>query len=192
MAMNQRFCNGMIHVIKKGDNLYQLSRMYRIPLALILRANPYVDVYNLQPGQEICIPMSRSFRGRGSSPGQRPADGGREEDQTAVREDSMDGSMNNSVNNSLNNNSMDSDNNDMAERARQEQIEDAIEEARANSQDEQEESADRGEDYCCDGTKSLGQILEESQCELSEFLEQNDLGHIIIAADVVIHLPKKV
>ena len=57
--MRQRFCNGMIHVIKKGDNLYQLSRKYRVPLALILRANPYVDVYNLQPGQEICIPMSR-------------------------------------------------------------------------------------------------------------------------------------
>ena len=55
--MNQRFCNGMIHVIRSGDNLYQLSRRYRVPLALILRANPYVDVYNLRPGQEICIPM---------------------------------------------------------------------------------------------------------------------------------------
>ena len=60
--MNQRFCNGMIHVIKPGDNLYQLSRRYRVPLALILRANPYVDVYNLRPGQEICIPMSRPSR----------------------------------------------------------------------------------------------------------------------------------
>ena len=28
-----------------------------------MRANPYVDVYNLQPGQEICIPMSRPFPG---------------------------------------------------------------------------------------------------------------------------------
>lgn len=60
--MNQRFCNGMIHVIKPGDNLYQLSRRYRVPLALILRANPYVDVYNLRPGQEICIPMFRPGR----------------------------------------------------------------------------------------------------------------------------------
>ena len=57
--MKQRFCNGMIHVIKSGENLYQLSRKYHVPLALILRANPYVDVYNLQPGQEICIPMSK-------------------------------------------------------------------------------------------------------------------------------------
>ena len=66
--MNQRFCNGMIHVIRSGDNLYQLSRRYRVPLALILRANPYVDVYNLRPGQEICIPMpcgSGPMAGRG-------------------------------------------------------------------------------------------------------------------------------
>lgn len=69
--MNQRFCNGMIHVIKQGDNLYQLSRKYRVPLALILRANPYVDVYNLRPGQEICIPMYRP-PGRGPFPGRRP------------------------------------------------------------------------------------------------------------------------
>ena len=48
--MNQRFCNGMVHVIKEGETLYQLSRMYRIPVALLMRANPYVDVYNLQPG----------------------------------------------------------------------------------------------------------------------------------------------
>ena len=61
--MNQRYCNGMVHVIKQGDNLYQLSRRYRVPLGLILRANPYVDVYNLQPGQEICIPVARPYPG---------------------------------------------------------------------------------------------------------------------------------
>lgn len=56
--MNRRYCNGMVHVIKPGDTLYQLSRYYRIPMAMLLRANPYVDVYNLQVGQEICIPMA--------------------------------------------------------------------------------------------------------------------------------------
>ncbi len=61
--MNKRYCNGMVHVIKQGETLYQLSRRYRVPLALILRANPYVDVYNLQPGQEICIPVVRPFNG---------------------------------------------------------------------------------------------------------------------------------
>ena len=31
--MNRRYCNGMVHVIKPGDTLYQLSRYYRIPMA---------------------------------------------------------------------------------------------------------------------------------------------------------------
>ena len=61
--MNRRYCNGMVHVIKPGDTLYQISRYYRIPMAMLLRANPYVDVYNLQVGQEICIPMVRAHRG---------------------------------------------------------------------------------------------------------------------------------
>ena len=61
--MNQRFCNGMIHVIRSGDNLYQLSRRYRVPLALILRANPYVDVYNLQIGETICVPVKGNTQG---------------------------------------------------------------------------------------------------------------------------------
>ena len=61
--MNRRYCNRMVHVIKPGDTLYQLSRYYRIPMAMLLRANPYVDVYNLQVGQEICIPMVRAHRG---------------------------------------------------------------------------------------------------------------------------------
>ncbi len=70
--MNRRFCNGMVHVIKEGENLYQLSRAYRVPLALILRANPYVDVYNLQVGQEICIPVARPFGGMMRPPMGRP------------------------------------------------------------------------------------------------------------------------
>ena len=42
-----RACNGSKYVIKKGDTLYSISRRYDVPLALVLRANPYVDVYNL-------------------------------------------------------------------------------------------------------------------------------------------------
>lgn len=50
-------CNGIRYIIRQGDTLYRISRTYRVPLALILRANPYVDVYNLQVGDEICIPL---------------------------------------------------------------------------------------------------------------------------------------
>ncbi len=54
--MNFEYCEGRVHVIEEGDTLYQLSRRYNVPLALILRANPFSDVYNLQIGDEICIP----------------------------------------------------------------------------------------------------------------------------------------
>ena len=73
--MNKSYCNGMVHVIKQGETLYQLSRRYRVPLALILRANPYVDVYNLQVGQEICIPVVRPFNGMVCMPIQQRNDG---------------------------------------------------------------------------------------------------------------------
>lgn len=59
-VMNFEYCNGYTHTIKKGDTLYGLSRRYRVPLALILRANPYVDVYNLQVGDTVCIPVRRA------------------------------------------------------------------------------------------------------------------------------------
>lgn len=47
----------MIYNIKPGDTLYNISRSYNVPIALLLRANPYVDVYNLQVGDELCIPV---------------------------------------------------------------------------------------------------------------------------------------
>lgn len=46
------------YVIKKGDNLYSLSRQFGVPLSSIMDANPLVNVYNLQVGEVICIPVS--------------------------------------------------------------------------------------------------------------------------------------
>lgn len=34
----------------------QIIKMYGVRLIDILKENPYVNVYNLQPGDEICIP----------------------------------------------------------------------------------------------------------------------------------------
>jgi len=51
-------CNGIIHVIREGDTLYTLSKKYHVPLLWVMYANPYVDVYNLQVGDEVCIPVS--------------------------------------------------------------------------------------------------------------------------------------
>ena len=63
---NQIRCNGKPYVIKEGDTLYKISRKEKIPLEWILHANPYVDVYNLQIGEKICLP------GRKPVPGNPP------------------------------------------------------------------------------------------------------------------------
>lgn len=49
-------CSGTIHVISRGETLYIIAKMYRVPLGIIMRANPELDPYNLRIGQKICIP----------------------------------------------------------------------------------------------------------------------------------------
>lgn len=51
-------CRGIIHVVREGDTLYTLSRKYHVPLLQVMYANPFVDIYNLQAGDELCIPVS--------------------------------------------------------------------------------------------------------------------------------------
>lgn len=58
--MNYEYCDGITHTIKQGENLYNLSRYYKIPLAILLRANPYIDVYNLKVGDTICVPVKNT------------------------------------------------------------------------------------------------------------------------------------
>lgn len=52
----ERRCKGVIHRVTKGDTLYKLSKMYGVRLIDVMKENPYVNVYNLQVGDEICIP----------------------------------------------------------------------------------------------------------------------------------------
>lgn len=144
--MNSQCVNGMVHVIQPGENLYQLSRKYRVPLALILRANPYVDVYNLQPGQEICIPMSRPIFPVPPVPPVAPVP--------------------------------------PVSPAKREQEETELE--------EKEVEAEEDVLYVADGTKSVQKIWEEMGVTMEEFARQNDWNEIIVAADVTLHVPKKV
>lgn len=51
-------CKGTVHRVVAGDTLYKLSKMYGVRLIDILKENPYVNVYNLQVGDEICIPTN--------------------------------------------------------------------------------------------------------------------------------------
>ena len=54
---------GRFHTIKKGDTLYSISRMHNVPLIVLLKANPCLDVYNLQIGDKVCIPMKCDVKG---------------------------------------------------------------------------------------------------------------------------------
>lgn len=55
---NEGPCRGMIHVIEKGDTLYRLGKQYHVSVGQLMFANPFVNVYNLQIGDELCIPIS--------------------------------------------------------------------------------------------------------------------------------------
>lgn len=56
----EKTCGGVIYVIKDGDTLYGISKKYQLKVKDILSANPYVDIYNLQKEDEICIPVIES------------------------------------------------------------------------------------------------------------------------------------
>jgi LysM repeat protein len=179
--MKQRFCNGMIHVIKEGENLYQLSRMHQVPLALILRANPYVDVYNLQPGQEICIPTVRRPFGMMTPPGARPQV---PPSPTPPAPEPPQGMMS-------------SDGARTPEGAAEVPSETNYAEYEPETIAEEEVVEEVAAEYMdvekvADGTKSLKDICEENEITMEEFLAANDPSRIIVAADVTYQLPKKV
>ena len=69
--MNYDTCDGMTYTIKQWDTLYGISRKYDVPLAMILHANPYADVYRLNVGDTICIPMKKKCCKKPCSSGNR-------------------------------------------------------------------------------------------------------------------------
>lgn len=175
--MNQRFCNGMVHVIKEGETLYQLSRMYRVPVALLLRANPYVDVYNLQVGQEICIPA-----GRPAFPGMMPPFGrprGRNMAAAPIQE-------------------RDSNREESMTQGENEKMEEGMERQDSSGEEPMEEMVQNGtveEEpayLIMDGRTSLGGVMREENISLSDLMEMNDADEMILARDVRIYLPKRV
>lgn len=52
-----RGCRGIYHVIEQGDTLYNLGQRYHVSVSDIMRVNPYINVYNLKIGEELCIPV---------------------------------------------------------------------------------------------------------------------------------------
>ena len=54
------FC--LSYEIKQGDTLYSISRRYNVNIDAIIKANPFINVYNLRIGDLInlpCIPQSK-------------------------------------------------------------------------------------------------------------------------------------
>lgn len=202
--MNKRYCNGMVHVIKQGETLYQLSRRYRVPLALILRANPYVDVYNLQVGQEICIPMVRQQGGMICMPipGMNPRNMGMQENsqmqgrmEGAAGQDVQE-EMREDMENMVQMESEAESQTDHPEKMRQDKEAGcqmcAGEKVEKNDVGNREKDDDDVEIYITTGDRSLGDILNEYGVNWEDFIKNNDLGQIALGEDVILYLPKKV
>lgn len=214
--MNKRYCNGMVHVIKQGETLYQLSKRYRVPLALILRANPYVDVYNLQPGQEICIPVVRPYNGMICMPVQAmPRENedmqGEPERMPMDTERDMERNMDRGMDQNMNqeefmegegrpvrmeSESRPEDSRMGAGRFREGSCPVCQEEDLEKlDQDDRDDRDDRDDDdveiYITTGGRSLGDILKEYGVNWEEFIKSNNLDQIVLGDDVVLYLPKK-
>ena len=46
-----------IHIVKDGDTLYSLARMYQVPVDAIAKANGIKNADNIQIGQRLIIPQ---------------------------------------------------------------------------------------------------------------------------------------
>lgn len=69
MTDNERMkCRGLVHIVASGDTLYRISKKYDVRLSDVMKANPYINVYNLQIGDEICVPTSPMDRPRPPRP----------------------------------------------------------------------------------------------------------------------------
>jgi murein DD-endopeptidase MepM/ murein hydrolase activator NlpD len=61
------YSTGRYHSLAKGENLYQLSRRYQVPVSDLVKANGIKDVSRIQVGEQIWIPRSGSRVASGSS-----------------------------------------------------------------------------------------------------------------------------
>ena len=54
--MQTNSCKGTVYVVKEKDSLHQIAKAYGVKVRDIMRENPFVNVYNLQIGDELCVP----------------------------------------------------------------------------------------------------------------------------------------
>lgn len=176
--MNYEFCDGVTHTIKKGDTLYEISRKYNVPLAILLRANPYVDVFNLQVGDTVCVP---------AAPGQRPPyptlNGMPRPNDDNDRDD---GDMDNG----------DRDNDrddDDTESNRREAMEATLEERYREVQPEEvreNTSGRKWEKYVVQSGDTLADILEKMDGDMKDFLKKNSPATIYMLPGIAYYIQK--
>ena len=181
--MNRRYCNGMVHVIKPGDTLYQLSRYYRIPMAMLLRANPYVDVYNLQVGQEICIPMVRAHQGMICMP--MPKD--EPLPVTAVTDESENLSpvQSQEEDKTAESETIENETEKVAEESAEAPEEKEVISSESSSGVEEEKKV-----YITDGKQSLGEVLMAHETSWEEFVRLNNLDQVALQEDQILYFTK--
>jgi len=52
----QRCPSGVYWIVAPGDTLYRIAQAVGTSVEKLLELNPYIDPYNLQVGQTICLP----------------------------------------------------------------------------------------------------------------------------------------
>ena len=52
-------CPGPVYAVKTGDTLNSNAQRHHCRVRTLHDLNPFVDIYNLQPGEEICVPDCR-------------------------------------------------------------------------------------------------------------------------------------
>lgn len=80
-------CTGIIHVVKEGDTLYKIGKMHGVSVSALMYANPYVNIYNLQVGDELCVPVYNMPWNGGTEP--QPAGGNMGRPQTMPQDGNM-------------------------------------------------------------------------------------------------------
>lgn len=170
--MNYEYCDGFTHTIKKGDTLYEISRKHNVPLALLLRANPYVDVFNLQVGDTICIPSGNNQTAPSGNNqavpypvNTMPQSTGREETQGSPA------AINNSNSNTMNENNVDMGNSTKVEN------------------DNMKEKT--WIKYIVKPGDTLDDILSQMTGSMDEFVERNGLSSIYMLPGIAYYICKE-
>ncbi len=173
--MNFEYCDGVTHTIKKGDTLYEISRKYNVPLAILLRANPYVDVFNLQVGDTVCVPAAPGQMAPYPISGMPRPNGGRDDDDRDDDDDDRD----------------DDDRED--DNDRDDRMKELLEERYREMQPEEVHGNTAGmkwEKYVVQPGDTLADILEQMDGDMEDFLERNSPATIYMLPGIVYYIRK--